>query len=92
VLVLARPRGGLVVEVAAGTHTVTRDRWLRGVRSASSGELGAVEPLRIALHEAPRAGRIKEFVDSCPSPDIALHLDDGERILATGELFKCSDR
>lgn len=92
VVVLARPRGGLVIELAARSDPFLRDRWLGGLRGASRAELAAAEPVRIALHHANRAETVREAVDECPDPGRALELDDPDRPLAEGELFKCTDR
>lgn len=46
VIVLARPGGGLVVEIGARTDPVLRDRWLSGLRRATKRELRAAEPPR----------------------------------------------
>ncbi len=92
VVVLARPRGGLVIELAAKSDPFVRDRWLEGLRAASPGELAAAEPVRITLARAPQAGSIRQLVAICPDPDRALDLDDPDRVIAEGELVKCTDR
>jgi hypothetical protein len=92
VVVLSRARGGLVLELAPKTDPFVRDRWLAGLRAASPRELAAAEPVRIALARAPRAGSVRQLVAICPDPDRALALDDPDRVLARGELVKCTDR
>lgn len=91
-VVLERPRGGLVIEIAAGTDTFTRDRWLAALRAASQAELDAAEPPHVVLHYATRAAKIGELVTMCPDSETAVRLDDPERRLAPGEPFKCTDR
>jgi predicted Zn-dependent protease len=92
IVVLERPRGGLVLELASSTDDFTRNRWLRALRSASKAELAAAEPRRVALHYADRTGSIAELVSRCPDAEVAIELDDPLRRLAAGEPFKCTDR
>lgn len=92
VLVLVRPRGGLVVEVTANTDTFTRNRWLAGLRAASRAELVEAAPPRISIREATTGGRLRDLVAACPDPYRALQLEDPSRVLGPGELFKCTDR
>ncbi|HUS31533.1 MAG TPA: M48 family metalloprotease [Kofleriaceae bacterium] len=92
VVILVRPGGGLVLELAAKSDPFLRDRWLSGLRAASPSELLATEPTRIAIHRAPRAGRVAELVEECPDPYRALALEDPDRMLAEGQPFKCTDR
>jgi hypothetical protein len=92
IVVLERPRGGLVIEISAGTDDFTRDRWLSALRAASKAEMAAAEPPRVALHYASRAARVAELISTCPDEKAALHLDDPDRHLAAGEPFKCTDR
>ena len=92
IVVLERPRGGLVIEISASTDDFTRDRWLRALRSASKAELASAEPPRVVLHYATKPARIAELVSACPDAETALRLDDPDRKLAVGEPFKCSDR
>jgi hypothetical protein len=92
VLVLVRPRGGLVVEVAANTDVFTRNRWLAGLRAASRAELTLAAPPRISIREATTGGKLRDLVEACPDPYRALQLEDPTRVLASGELFKCTDR
>jgi hypothetical protein len=92
VLVLVRPRGGLVIEIAANTDTFTRNRWLAGLRAASRAELADAAPPRISIREATTGGRLRDLIAACPDPYRALQLEDPRRVLAPGELFKCTDR
>lgn len=92
VLVLARAQGGLVVEVSDATDTFTRNRWLAGLRAASREELAEAAPPRISIREATTGGRLRDLVAACPDPYRALQLEDPTRVLAPGELFKCTDR
>lgn len=92
VVVLERPRGGLVVEISASTRAFTRDRWLAALRAATPAELAAAEPPHIVLHRAPRAARIADLIATCPDSETALRLDDPDRLLAPGDPFKCTDR
>lgn len=91
-IVLSRSHGGLVIELAAKSDPFIRDRWLQGLRAASPRERRAAEPVRIALEPAPYAGSVRQLVAICPDPDRALDLDDPDRVLAEGELVKCTDR
>jgi hypothetical protein len=92
IVVLERPRGGLVIEISAGTDDFTRDRWLGSLRAASQAELVAAEPPHVVLHYATRAARIAELVSQCPDSEAARRLDDPDRVLAAGEPFKCTNR
>jgi hypothetical protein len=92
VLVLVRPRGGLVIEVAANTDVFTRNRWLAGLRAASRAELVDAAPPRISIWEATTGGKLRDLVAACPDPYRALQLEDPTRVLEPGELFKCTDR
>ncbi len=90
VIVLARSRGGLVLELGANTDPFVRDRWLAGLRRATARELRIAEPPRIELHIAPQTGLVRALVDDCPDPDAALQLDDPDRRIQQGEPFKCT--
>ena len=92
VVILERREGGLVLELAAGSDPVLRDRWLRGLRAASASEMLAAAPTHIAIRRASRAGRVAELVEDCPDPYRALALEDPDRVIAEGESFKCTDR
>jgi hypothetical protein len=92
VVIVARPRGGLVIELAPHGDPTVRDRWLGGLRAARADELAAAEPPRIALATAPHAARVRELVTACPDPVTALRLDDPDRRVEAGEPFKCTDR
>lgn len=96
VVVLDRPRGGLVLELAAAHETALapslRDRWLAGLRAASPAELAAAEPPQLALVEAPHAGTVAELVARCPDPAAARRLDRPDRVLAAGDPIKCTNR
>lgn len=92
VVVLVRPGGGLVLELAAKSAPAVRNAWLGGLRLATTAELKASEPVRLAIHRASRAGRIAELVEDCPDPYRALALDDANRVVAVGDPFKCTDR
>jgi hypothetical protein len=92
VLVLARPGGGLVIEMSDATDTFTRNRWLAGLRAASREELAEAAPPRVSIREATTGGRLRDLVAACPDPYRALLLEDPTRVLALGELFKCTDR
>jgi hypothetical protein len=92
IVVLERPRGGLVIEISAGTDTFTRDRWLASLRAASGAEIAAAEPPHVVLHYATRAATIGELISMCPDSEAAVRLDDPDRKLAAGEPFKCTNR
>jgi hypothetical protein len=92
IVVLERSRGGLVIEISAGTDNFIRNRWLASLRAASTAEIAAAEPPHVVLHYATRAARIGELVSMCPDSEAALRLDDPDRKLAGGEPFKCTDR
>ena len=92
IVVLERPKGGLVVEISAGTDNFTRDRWLGALRASSQAELAAAEPPHVVLHYATRPARIADLVSLCPDAQAALRLDDPERRLEAGAPFKCTDR
>jgi predicted Zn-dependent protease len=92
VVVLDRPRGGLVLELSAKTDPVIRDRWLAGLRAASPDELAAAEPRRIAIVHAPHAGTVAELAALCPDPALARRLDRADRVLGAGDPIKCTDR
>jgi hypothetical protein len=92
VVVLDRPRGGLVLELAPRTDPIVRDRWLAGLRAASPAELAAAEPRRIAIARAPHAGTVAELAAMCPDPDAARRLDRADRVLGAGDPIKCTDR
>jgi hypothetical protein len=91
-VILVRPGGSLVLELAANSDPFHRDRWLRGLRAASPSEISATQPTRLAIHRATRAGRIAELVEQCPDPYRALALEDPDRVLAAGQPFKCTDK
>lgn len=92
VVVLERPRGGLVVEITARADPAQRDRWLHALRAADPDELAAAEPPRIAIVHASRAGSLRALIATCENPARAARLDDPERRLGAGEPFKCTDR
>lgn len=92
VVVLARPGGGLVLELGASTDPFIRDRWLSGLRAATKRELRIAAPTRIELQIAPRTATMRELVDDCVDPEAALRLDDPDRVIARGEPFKCTNR
>lgn len=92
VVVLDRPRGGLVLEVSAKTDPFIRDRWLQGLRAATPAELAAAEPLHLRVVRAPRAGTVAELVQACPDPEAAAKLDRADRVLGAGDPIKCTDR
>jgi hypothetical protein len=92
IVVLERPKGGLVIEIASSTDDFVRDRWLRAIRSASQAELAAAEPPRVELRYAHRGGKIGDLIASCPDTETALRIDDPDRRVAAGEPFKCTDR
>jgi hypothetical protein len=92
VVILVRPGGGLVLELAAKSDPFLRDRWLSGLRAASPSEMLAAEPLRMRIHVAARGGRLADLVEDCPDPYRALALEDRDRVLAAGQPFKCTDR
>ncbi len=92
VVILDRPRGGLVLELSPGTDPIVRDRWLQGLRAATPGELAAAEPRHLRVVRAPRAGTVAELVQACPDPDAAAELDRADRVLGAGEPIKCTDR
>jgi predicted Zn-dependent protease len=96
VVVLDRPRGGLVLELAAATRATIdpfiRDRWLRGLRAATPAELAAAEPRRIAIARAPHAGTVAELAALCPDPELARALDRADRVLGAGDPIKCTNR
>lgn len=92
VVVLDRPRGGLVVELAPRSDPFIRDRWLGGLRAASKAELAAAEPRHLAILRAPHAGTVAELAAGCPDPEAARALDRADRILGAGDPLKCTDR
>ncbi|MBV8763063.1 MAG: M48 family metalloprotease [Deltaproteobacteria bacterium] len=92
VVILDRPRGGLVLELSAKTDPFIRDRWLHGLRAATPAELAAAEPRHLRVVRAPRAGTVAELVLACPDPDAAGKLDRADRVLGAGDPIKCTDR
>ena len=92
VVILDRPRGGLVIELAPRSDPFIRDRWLEGLRAASSDELAAAEPRHLAIVRAPLAGTVAELAAACPDPEAARELDRADRVLAAGDPIKCTDR
>jgi hypothetical protein len=92
VVILDRPRGGLVIELAPRSDPFIRDRWLEGLRAASSDELAAAEPRHLAIVPAPHAGTVAELAAACPDPEAARELDRADRVLAAGDPIKCTDR
>ena len=92
VVILARARGGLVLELARHADPLLRDRWLSGLRAATDAELAAAEPRHIALAVAAHGGPVRDLVAACPDPQAALALDDPDRRVEAGARFKCTDR
>jgi hypothetical protein len=92
VVIVHRPRGGLVLELAPHADPLVRDRWLAGLRATTADELATAEPPRLQIHTAPRDATVGELVATCPNATAALRLDDADRRIAAGELFKCTDR
>jgi hypothetical protein len=92
VVVLDRPRGGLVLELAPRSDPFIRDRWLEGLRAASPDELAAAEPRHLVIARAPHAGTVDELAALCPDPELARQLDRPQRILGAGDPLKCTDR
>jgi predicted Zn-dependent protease len=92
VVVLDRPRGGLVIELGQQSDPDIRKRWLEGLRAASDIELQAAEPRHIAILKAPRSGTVAELAAECPNPGLARALDRGDRVLAAGDPIKCTNR
>lgn len=92
VVILDRPRGGLVLELAPKSDPFIRDRWLEGLRAASTGELAAAEPRHLAIVRAPHAGTVAELAATCTDPGVARELDRADRVLAAGDPIKCTDR
>jgi hypothetical protein len=92
VVIVHRPHGGLVLEVAPHADPAVRDRWLAGLRAATAGELAGAEPPRLQIRTAERDATVGELAASCANPTAALRLDDPARRVAAGEPFKCTDR
>lgn len=92
VVVLDRPRGGLVLELAPKSDPFIRDRWLEGMRAASRAELAAAEPRYLAIRRAPHAGSVAELAAGCPDPEAARALDRPDRVLGAGDPLKCTNR
>jgi len=92
VVILDRPRGGLVIELAPKSDPFIRDRWLEGLRAASRDELAAAEPRHLAIVRAPHAGTVAELAVACPDPEAARELDHADRVLGAGDPIKCTDR
>jgi hypothetical protein len=92
VVILDRPRGGLVLELSPNTDPFIRDRWLQGLRAAAADELAAAEPRHLAIVRAPRAGTVDELAAACPDPEAARALDRADRVLGAGDPIKCTDR
>lgn len=91
-VILDRPRGGLVLELSAKTDPFIRDRWLHGLRAAAPHEVAAAEPPHLAIVRAPRAGTVAELVAACTDPAAARALDRPDRVLGAGDPIKCTDR
>jgi hypothetical protein len=81
VAILERPRGALIVELTG--HALPE----LALRGATATELAAVEPPRIVIERAWRAGTIAQSA-AC---DGRL-LDDPARRVAAGDPIKCADR
>lgn len=81
VAILERPRGALVLEL--GGHRVPE----LAVRAATQEELAAVEPARVRIERAPRAGSLAR-VGMCPG----RLLDDPARRVSAGDPVRCADR
>lgn len=92
VVIVERERGALVIEIAPQSDATVRGTWLEGLRAATNDELRLAEPPRIALTQATRPSKLRDAVLACPNPARALTLDDGDRPVAAGEVFKCTDR
>ena len=67
-VILDRPRGGLVLELSPKTDPFIRDRWLHGLRAAAPHEVAAAEPPHLTIVRAPRAGTVAELVTACTDP------------------------
>jgi predicted Zn-dependent protease len=92
IAVFAR-RGEAVLLVVDGADAVSAvEAWARRVRAPTAAERAAAEPARIVLVPAPRAGTVGELVAACVDPAAARELDAPSRVLAAGELMKCTDR
>ncbi|MEO8841925.1 MAG: M48 family metalloprotease [Kofleriaceae bacterium] len=83
--------GGLVFELVRGDPTAS-ERWLGGLRQATSKELEAAEPARIVLATSGRSAKLSSLIRDCANPSAAAELDDPGRSLVPGEVFKCTDR
>jgi hypothetical protein len=81
VAIVERPRGALVIEL--GGHPLSE----LGLRAATPEELAAVEPARIVIEHAWRAGTAAQAV-VCEG----RLLDSPRRRVAAGDPIKCSDR
>jgi hypothetical protein len=92
VAILERPHGALVIELDGRSEEAEMTRWLDAVRLATPAELAAAEPAHLRVVAAPKAGTVRELAALCASPAAALLLDDPDRAIAAGQLFKCTDR
>jgi predicted Zn-dependent protease len=93
-VILDRPRGGLVLELSCNgaTDPFIRDRWLQGLRAAAPHELAAAEPPHLTIVRAPHAGTVRELAAACTDPAAARALDRPDRVLGAGDPIKCTDR
>lgn len=81
VAILERPRNALVLEL--GGHRVPE----LAVRAATPDELAAVQPVRVHIEHATRAGVLAR-IGVCPG----RLLDDPDRRVAIGDPVRCADR
>jgi hypothetical protein len=92
VAIIERPHGALVIELDARSEDKEVSRWVSAVRAATPAELAAAEPARLKITIAPRAATVRELVAGCIDRSAALLLDDPDRVVPAGGLFKCTDR
>jgi hypothetical protein len=90
--VVRTPGGGVVMAVTGPNAARELRDWLGGLRAPTAEERARATSPHIRIATASHAGTVRELVTTCANPAAALQLDEADRVLAKGELFKCTDR
>lgn len=92
VAVVITARGAAFAYTNDPDDAASVEAWLAALHRPTADELRMSSPRHVRIHRADHAAPLILQLDACPDPKLAAQLDGGERIVATGEPFKCTER